>query len=41
LILFDLPTGERLLINDKKPDGTKTAYSININRNEGIKINFL
>jgi len=32
-IIFGLPTGERILINDKKPDGTKTAYSINVNRN--------
>jgi hypothetical protein len=38
-ILFGLNSGLRLLINDKKPDGTLTAKSINLNRNEGIKSN--
>jgi hydroxymethylpyrimidine pyrophosphatase-like HAD family hydrolase len=28
--------GARYLINDKKPDGSYTAFSFNINRNEGI-----
>ncbi|MCX8167108.1 MAG: hypothetical protein N3E37_04625 [Candidatus Micrarchaeota archaeon] len=35
-ILFDLPVGERILINDEKPDGMKTAFSINLKRNEGL-----
>jgi hypothetical protein len=38
-IIFDLPTGERILINDKKPDGTKTAYSLNLNRDSKLNIN--
>lgn len=35
-IIFDLPTGERILINDKKPDGTITSYSFNVDRDCGI-----
>jgi hypothetical protein len=37
-ILFGLPSGPRILINDKKPDGTKTAYSLNVERNVGVKL---
>ena len=37
-IIFDLPVGERILINDKKPDGTYTAYCYNIDRDTGIHI---
>ncbi len=29
--------GTRTLINDMKPDGTKTAFAVNINRNQGIE----
>ena len=32
-IIFEVPTGERVIINDKKPDGTKTCFVFNINRN--------
>lgn len=35
-IIFDLPTGERILINDIKPSGYVTAYSENIERDVGI-----
>ena len=35
-ILFDLNIGERILINDKKPDGLKTAYAVNLKRDKGI-----
>ncbi len=43
-IIFDIPVGERILINDMKPSGLKTAYSINLKRDYGfndisIKIN--
>ena len=34
-IIFGLPTGPRIVVNDKKPDGTKTAYSINVVRDSG------
>jgi hypothetical protein len=36
-IIFDLPTGERILINDKKPDNKITAIAVNLDRNEGLK----
>jgi len=32
-IIYDLPFGERILVNDKKPSGLKTAYAINKTRN--------
>lgn len=34
--LDDLPKGERVLLNDAKPDGTKTAFSVNLVRDRGI-----
>ena len=34
--VFNLPKGERILINDIKPSGLKTAFSLNINRDEGL-----
>ena len=39
-IIFDLNIGERILINDKKPDGLKTAYAINLKRDIGTNIDF-
>jgi len=35
-IICGLPTGLRIVINDQKPDGTKTAHSLNVVRDEGI-----
>ena len=35
-IICDAPMGERILINDKKPSGLKTAYAINLDRDVGI-----
>lgn len=37
-IITNLPTGARILINDRKPSGYKTAYSINLNRDGGIEM---
>ena len=37
-ILFDIPVGERILINDCKPSGLKTAYAINKKRNDKFDI---
>ncbi len=34
-ILFGLPVGERLLINDRKPSGLATAHAINLDRDQG------
>lgn len=39
MIICDLPSGPRFVINDKKPDGTETAHSINLTRDSGININ--
>lgn len=35
-IIFDLPFGERILINDKKPSGLQTAYALNVQRDIGL-----
>ena len=37
-LIFGLPPGERILINDIKPSGLRTAYSINVKRDEGIEL---
>lgn len=34
-IIFNIPTGERILINDSKPSGLICAHSINLKRDEG------
>lgn len=31
-ILFDMPMGERIVVNDKKPSGLDTAVAINLER---------
>jgi hypothetical protein len=36
LIVFDLPTGERILFNDIKVSGLVTAFAINCERNAGF-----
>ena len=36
LILYDLPSGERVVINDKKPSGLLMSHAINLERNEGF-----
>jgi haloacid dehalogenase-like hydrolase len=35
-LLMGMTRGERVIINDKKPDGYQTARAINIARNEGF-----
>lgn len=39
-ILADMPVGERILVNDRKPSGLDTAFSVNKNRDEALKIDF-
>lgn len=34
LIIFNAPYGERILLNDLKSSGMKTAISVNVNRDE-------
>jgi len=40
-ILFDMPTGERMLINDKKPSGLLTAYAYNTERDQFLTEEFV
>lgn len=35
-IIYNLPKGKRVLMNDKKPDGTLTAFCYNLERDKGI-----
>lgn len=35
--IFNLPTGERVLINDVKPSGLSMAHAVNVKRDQGIK----
>ena len=35
-ILADIPFGERILLNDMKGSGLKTAYAVNLKRDEGL-----
>jgi len=35
-VIFGLPKGERILINDIKPSGLDTALAINVRRDEGL-----
>ena len=36
-ILFGMPMGERILINDDKPSGLRCAYAITPQRNQGLE----
>jgi len=36
-ILFEMPMGERILINDTKPSGLNCAYAISPERNQGLE----
>ena len=37
-LLTDMPMGERILVNDRKPSGLDMAFAINKNRNEKLDI---
>ena len=39
-IIFDMPMGERILINDRKPSGLDMAYAVNKNRDEPLDVRF-
>ena len=36
-ILFGMPMGESILINDNKPSGLQCAYALTPNRNQGLE----
>jgi hypothetical protein len=35
--IFGVPTGERIVINDRKPSGLATAIAMNISRDAGLQ----
>jgi hydroxymethylpyrimidine pyrophosphatase-like HAD family hydrolase len=37
ILIMGVGGGARYLINDKKPNGTDTSFSINLDRNDGIQ----
>lgn len=37
-LLTDMPMGERILVNDRKPSGLDMAFSVNKNRDEKFEI---
>lgn len=36
-IKFEMPMGERILLNDSKPSGLKMSYAVECRRNEGLE----
>lgn len=36
VLMLDLPVGERVLINDEKPRGMRTAWAVSVARDAGI-----
>ena len=40
-IIFNAPVGERILINDNKPDGLQMAYSIALERDKWDKLTLI
>jgi hypothetical protein len=36
-VLFEMPKGEGILLNDTKPSGLKTAFAINVARDAGLE----
>lgn len=36
VILFDMPMGERILVNDRKPSGLDMAVSLNVDRDKFV-----
>lgn len=36
-IIFDVPMGERILINDDKPSGLQTSFAVRLKRNQGLE----
>jgi len=39
-IIFDLPVGERILVNDNKPSGLPMAFAFNKKRDESLEVNW-
>ena len=41
MILFGLPVGERILINDDKPSGLCMSHAVRLERDKGIRLDYL
>ena len=39
-LLCDMPVGERILVNDAKPSGLKTAFAVNKNRDGRLDLEY-
>ncbi len=39
-LLSEMPVGERILINDRKPSGLNTAYAVNKKRDDKLSIEY-
>ena len=39
-VLTNMPMGERILVNDRKPSGLDMAFAINKNRDEKLEFNY-
>lgn len=39
-IIFGLPNGERIMVNDIKPSGLQTALAVNVKRDNPVHIDF-
>ncbi len=39
-LLVDMPTGERILVNDRKPSGLDMAFAVNKDRDKRLNIQF-
>ena len=40
-LISDMPFGERILVNDRKPSGLDTAYAVNKDRDEKFEIDYI
>lgn len=40
-IIWNAPYGERIVVNDKKPSGLKTAVAVNVERDEAPDVTFV
>lgn len=36
-IIYEMPMGERILLNDSKPSGLKMSYAVECSRNQGLE----
>ncbi len=40
-LLTDMPMGERILVNDRKPSGLDMAFAVNKNRDENFDVTYI